>query len=142
MVQTFQNVQRIFRRILKDFLFQDVSTTLVPQSGSDFSVGTLHMARSYFVFFPLWICWLGLCMVMHGLHLILHVYCELPLFCLIWKQFEALSTSAQPTGHSPAAAGSTWQVKAVVFAAHLPSSLLPLGCSSNCFSVSQPSFAQ
>ena len=57
-----------------------------------------------------------------GLHFILYVFCELPLPCLILKHFEALSTPAQPTGHSPAA-GSTWQVKAVVFAAHLPSSL-------------------
>lgn len=53
--------------------------------------------------------------------------------CLLRASFalsilKALSTSAQPTGHSPAAAGSTWQVKAVVLAAHLPSSRLSVSC--------------
>jgi hypothetical protein len=119
----FSDVSYVFNCI---HMFQSVSTCFkmfqllwFHNPGSDFSVGTLHMTQLSFVFLPLWTCWLGL-------------YVGCILFCmfsasflcrLILKHFEALSTPAQPTGHSPAA-GSTWQVKAVVFAAHLPSSLL------------------
>ena len=88
--------------------------------GSDFSVGTLPHDTIILCISSLVDLLVG---SVRGLHFILYVFCELPLPCLILKHFEALSTPAQPTGHSPAA-GSTWQVKPVVFAAHLPSSLL------------------
>ena len=101
-------------------MLPDVSTTLVPQSWQWLQRGNIAHGTIILCISSLVDLLVG---SVRGLHFILYVFCELPLPCLILKHFEALSTPAQPTWHSPAA-GSTWQVKAVVFAAHFPSSLL------------------